>query len=405
MPASKFKQVLLDLNLIDNVDENDLISNLLKRPIKDSKINTPHTTATARDFSHQADTLYLPYDETLNPNKNKKKPAKKKGKKGKKATATTTLVDKNKKPAKEDIIYKYALVVVDLATNHMDAEALLSKSSDEAAVAIQKIYKRSYLSRPKVLEVDAGTEFRKEFKHQFSDIELRVKRTGRHRAQANVEGMNSIISNLLQRIMLKESLVKNKEMSNWIEHLPLVVKLINGYFSHKPIEIDAMDAPPTCEGDSCDILAVGTKVRIILEVPQEFISGKRTIGKFRVGDQRWDKKTRYITQIFIRPANPPMYKVDDIDVAYTKKQLQVIKSNETTPKVEKKFSTIKEIEDTDEDTEEDVVKIISKKKINNRIHYRILWSDKKRTYEARTEMLKYIPDMIEEFEANIKEKK
>jgi len=35
MPVSKFKQVLLDLNLIDDVEENDLISNLLKRPAQE----------------------------------------------------------------------------------------------------------------------------------------------------------------------------------------------------------------------------------------------------------------------------------------------------------------------------------------------------------------------------------
>jgi hypothetical protein len=80
----------------------------------------------------------------------------------------------------------------------------------------------------------------------------------------------------------------------------------------------------------------------------------------------------------MRPDSPPMYKVDDIDVAYTKNQLQVIKANETAPKVVKKYSTTEEIEDPDDDTEEDIIKIISKKKINNRIHYRILWSDKKR---------------------------
>mgnify|MGYP003386204243 FL=1 len=203
MPVSKFKQVLLELNLIDDVEENDLISNLLKIPLKDKRINTPRTTATARNFAHQADTLYLPHDETLNPLKNKKKPAKKKGKK---ATTTT-----DTKPTKQEIIYKYALVVVDLATSHMDAEPILSKSAEEATMAIKRIYKRKYLSKPKVLEVDDGTEFKGFFKQTFNDnLELRVKKTGRHRAQANVEGMNSIISHILQRIMLKK-IVREKQ--------------------------------------------------------------------------------------------------------------------------------------------------------------------------------------------------
>ena len=398
MPVSKFKQVLLELNLIDDVEENDLVSNLLKRPLKDKRINTPRTTATTRNFVHQADTLYLPHDETLNALKDKNKPTKKKGKK---ATTTT-----DTKPTKQEIIYKYALVVVDLATSHMDAEPILSKSAEEATIAIKRIYKRKYLSKPKVLEVDDGTEFKGFFKQTFNDnLELRVKKTGRHRAQANVEGMNSIISHLLQRIFLKESLEKNKEIGNWIAHLPLVVKFINEYFSHKPVEIDAIEAPFRCKGDSCNILEVGTKVRVILEVPQEFINKKRLTGKFRVGDSRFENKIRHITQIFMRPDSPPMYKVDEIDVAYTKNQLQVVKANETAPKVVKKYSTTEEIENQDDDTEEDIIKIISKKKINNRIHYRILWSDKKKTDVARTELIKYIPDMITEYEEKIKKKK
>lgn len=343
---------------------------------------------------HQADTLYLPHDETRNSNQ-AKTPAKKKGR-GKKKTTVTT-----KKSTKKDVIYKYALVVVDLATNNVDAEPLLSKSSDEATKAIQKIYKRKYLSKPHTLEVDDGTEFRGEFKDYFSNIELRVKRTGRHRAQANVEGMNSIISNLLQRMMIKESIIKRREFGDWVTNLPTVIKVINEYFSHKPIEIDAKEAPPTCKGDSCNILAVGTKVRIILEVPVEFTSKKRQIGKFRVGDTRWENKIRHITQIFMRPANPPMYKVDDIDVAYTKNQLQVVEANEKAPK-KVKIEVVPCAGSSDGIQE--VQEVIGKKKIGNKVHYNILWSDGEKSYEPRTGLIAYIPELIREYENNNKKK-
>jgi hypothetical protein len=202
--------------------------------------------------------------------------------------------------------------------------------------------------------------------------------------------------------MIKESIKKRREFGDWVTNLPIVIKVINEYFSHKPVEIDAMDAPPTCNGDSCNVLAVGTKVRIILEVPVEFISKKRQIGKFRVGDTRWQNKIRYITQIFMRPANPPMYKVDDIDVAYTKNQLQVIKADEKSPEQDK-IEVGVPVEGTSDGIQE-VQEVIGKKKVGNKVHYNILWSDGEKSYEPRTGLIEYIPELIREYENNNKKK-
>jgi len=56
-------------------------------------------------------------------------------------------------------VFKYALTVVDVASRFKEAEPLTSKNSDEVALAFQKIYKRSPLEWPEMLQVDPGREF------------------------------------------------------------------------------------------------------------------------------------------------------------------------------------------------------------------------------------------------------
>ena len=54
--------------------------------------------------------------------------------------------------------YKYALVVVDVASRYVDAEALTSKDSSKVAKVFKKIYSRK-LSFSNTIIVDPGTKF------------------------------------------------------------------------------------------------------------------------------------------------------------------------------------------------------------------------------------------------------
>ena len=54
--------------------------------------------------------------------------------------------------------YKYALLVVDVASRYAEAEALTSKDSNRVAKAFERIYSRR-LKFPRTLIVDPGTEF------------------------------------------------------------------------------------------------------------------------------------------------------------------------------------------------------------------------------------------------------
>ena len=51
------------------------------------------------------------------------------------------------------------MTVTDVASRYKEVEPIISKNSDEVAQAFQKIYKRSPLTSPKMLQVDPGREF------------------------------------------------------------------------------------------------------------------------------------------------------------------------------------------------------------------------------------------------------
>jgi hypothetical protein len=293
---SKYKKLLNALNLTKTENENNLINNLLKVPKKDKGLNVAHTYNPTQNGIHQIDILYLPHDTK----------------------------------------YKYCLVAVDLATAHMDAEALKTKDSTEVCKALIKIYKRRYLNIPETIEVDSGREFKNTFAAYWKDYaDIRTKEPGRHRQQAVVESMNGLLGKLLFMKMSEKELQTDKVNREWVKFLPLVVKEINHYLTHEPIVIDAMDDKniTRAEGPARNVIPIGTKVRVQLDNPIENVTNKKLIGKFRKTDFRWKQKPEEVTRVYLRPAAPPLYKVgENENVAYTFNQLQPVKDNEIAPK-------------------------------------------------------------------------
>ena len=84
--------------------------------------------------------------------------------------------------------YKYALTVVDVASRYKEAEPITSKDSREVAEAFNRIYKR-VLKWPKLLQVDAGTEFMGVVTKTLKDHDTNIRRAEAeyHRGQSIVE--------------------------------------------------------------------------------------------------------------------------------------------------------------------------------------------------------------------------
>ena len=95
--------------------------------------------------------------------------------------------------------YKYALTVVDVASRYKEAEPLSTKNSTEVANALQRIYKRSPLTWPDLLQVDPGREFMGSVSVLLSKHNVGVRRGEKaaHRSQAIVERFNRTLAERL----------------------------------------------------------------------------------------------------------------------------------------------------------------------------------------------------------------
>jgi hypothetical protein len=343
---TKLKDIFNELNI--TTSKNNLLHNLTQTPKKEPYKVAPHTTASKKFATEQADLLFLPDDEG----------------------------------------YKYLLVVTDIATRLTDAEPLKSKDSLYVAKAMKKIFKRKILNEPQRLEVDAGSEFKGEFKKSFNKVfNILVKVAGRHRQQSVVENKNYIIGTILNKRMLAEEINNDEESHSWVDILPSVIKAINKHYSHEPTIINATE-PIRTDKFSQDVLSEGTKVRVQLDNPVGYVAGKRLNGKFRTGDIRWTKEIHTITQFYLRPDQPVMYQLDNNDkVAYTKYQLQVVNENEEKPK-----STLPQ--------KWVVEKLLKRFKKSNKIYFLVKWKGyDKLTEEPRTNLIKDIPELVKDFEA------
>ena len=155
-------------------------------------IPRPHWTVSKPNQVHQADLLFLPHD---------------------------TIWGK---------VYRYALVVIDIASRYKDAQALRTKESGEISKCFIKIYSRR-LSWPDVLMVDPGREFMGGVTTLMEKHGVKIVRgqAGNHRSQAFVERANRTLSERLFSHQYAQEMVKDGRSRKWVKRLPLVLKAMN----------------------------------------------------------------------------------------------------------------------------------------------------------------------------------
>lgn len=270
---------------------------LWETPKKDKGLNKTHFSNTIeKGTTHQADLLFMPVDKG----------------------------------------YPYILVVVDVGSRKVDAEPIKNKDSSNIKKAFKTIYSRKHISMPTVMiQTDPGAEFNNPIvKKYFEDknVFMRFGRVGRSQQQAIVEAMNKKIAKALFNAMYAIEIETNEVNNEWVDNLPILIKLINRSTKHKIKKIEESKSP-VCSGDSCKLLDVGQKVHVILEEPREFLTDKKLIGKFRATDMRFEKQLRTIEQVILKPDLPPLYKVSGIKhTAFTKNQLKIIENEQIVEK-------------------------------------------------------------------------
>lgn len=340
----KFDDILDKLGIAKK-GENSLVKNLTAIPPKEPRNMEPHTVGAQLFATEQLDTLYLPDDNG----------------------------------------FKYLLVIVDIGSRLCDAEPMKTHDTKATIKALEKIYKRGVVKRPKRLEVDDGTEFKGDFEKHFKKFFTILRKVaGRSRQQSVVEAKNQQFSKVLNAKMTAEEINNDVTSKDWVDIVPQVVKLLNEHFAYTPKIVD-FAKPPRTDKFSRDILDVGTRVRIQLDKPVDYVEGKRLHGKFRTGDIRYTKQIGTITRFFLRPDQPVLYQVDNkTNVAYTRYQLQVVKANEVKPP-------------TKVQTKHYAQEIISKRKVKGKMYYTIRWEDDDTTEQDFEQVKDELPELLKEF--------
>lgn len=340
--------------------------NLYQRPKKETKAESAHYNfAYSPNVNHQADLLYLPDDEG----------------------------------------YKYCLVVTDIATRKSDAEPMKEKSSIATKKALQKIYSRGILQMPETLTMDSGKEFHGDVIKYCQDNTIAYKhaKVGRHKQLSVVESTNKYLAKGLFYRMTAQEINTGETSREWIEVLPEMIKYINKKRITEPPQKPSRTKKnaPICSGNDCNLLELGTKVRVVLDNPLDYATDKKLHGRFRVTDIRWDPVIRTVTNYMLFPNQPPLYMLDDenrengVDTkaAYTLKQLQVVPDGEQAPPP----SVIK-----GKPTQYVVEKILAKKKEKNRVYLLVKWKgwpdEKDQTWELRSELIKTAAKAVNDFE-------
>ena len=276
--------------------------------------------------------------------------------------------------------FKYALVVVDVASKQVQVRAQKTRSSKETLKSIKSIYGtgRRILPKPIILQADGGTEFKGVVKEWIKDsgIALRISTPYRHQQQSVVEAMNKVIGSAIIKIQANDELINNDDVliTEWTTFLPEIVNVINENTTEVKAKRYTGNEKIRCKGDECYAYKEGTKVRVALRRDD-----------FRSGDIRWSKKAHTIEKVLLFPNRPIMYMINGYKNAFYKTELKPYKEI-----VGKKVVEKYEIE-----------RLKRRFKKNGKIFYKVKWKNyRKLTDEPRSNLIRDVPDMVIAFEAN-----
>ena len=274
------------------------------------RIPRPRFNVSTPNEVHQADLLFLPHD----------------------------------RPGRGRKLYKYALTVVDVASRYKEAEPLASKEAREVAGALERIYKRSPLSWPKLLQVDPGKEFMGAVLPLLArhNTEVRRGRVDIHRDQAIVERFNrTLAERLFGYQYAQEMLLPEGERSvEWVARLPAIVAALNNeptrLIGKKPQ--DAIEANSVAQSRSSSVLpgrAVGLEEeRLSSDADLRYLyqPGEQEGGRRRATDPIWSLEVYEQARAEIRPGEPVVYYLrDGPKRGFVREELQVVPWNTKLP--------------------------------------------------------------------------
>ena len=221
--------------------------------------------------------------------------------------------------------YRYALTVVDVASRFKEAEPLTSKTAAEVADGLARIYKRSPLRWPKILQVDPGREFMGAVSQLLAKHSVQVRR-GRvdiHRDQSVVERWNRTLAERLfgHQYAQEMRLPSGQRSTEWVARLPRVVAALNGEVTRltgkKPS--DAIKAKTLRRGaqKSSSVVPgrpVGLKEQKVpsgVGVCYLYQPGELEGGHRRATDPMWSLEVHRLGRSVTKPDEPVLYYLQD----------------------------------------------------------------------------------------------
>ena len=237
-------------------------------------------------------------------------------------------------------VYRYALVVIDVASRYKDAQALKTKDSGEISKCFIKIYSRR-LSWPGVLMVDPGREFMGGVTTLMEKHGVKIQRgqAGNHKSQAFVERANRTLSERLFSFQYAQEMVKDGRSKKWVKRLPQVLKAMNSeptrVIGKDPSSAIGMEKVGVASGEYKRPVGLeevqlppGVLVRY-LYAPGEGGGGE----KRRATDPIWSLGVYYLSRSVVSSDQPVLYylSTDAPKRGFVREELLVVPSNTELP--------------------------------------------------------------------------
>jgi hypothetical protein len=298
--------------------------------------------------------------------------------------------------------YSILLVAVDLATREFDIEPMKSAvdkktkkeaiTAEDALNALKAMFKRKHIKKPYAsLSSDGGPEFKASFhKYCFDNSILHtVSERGRHKQQAPVESLNRQLGRLFNGYMNKMELKTGKDYCEWTDIIDVVREKLN--------KIRKVPATAKSMKDVTykvpDIITKpkfkeGNLVYRLLDHVENALGKKQPTEQYREGDYRWDRIPRRIEQVFIYTGHQTY--------RYQLKGLPHVSFADWELKPSKEEEELFEVR-----------QFLESRKVGNKIELLTWYYNEKKaesSWQPRSEMIKYVPDMVKAFEDKDKKK-
>ena len=236
--------------------------------------------------------------------------------------------------------YKYALTVVDVASRFKEAEPLTSKGAAEVAEALSRIYKRSPLKWPKLLQVDPGKEFMGAVSQLLAKhgVSVRRGRVDVHRDQGIVERFNRTLAERLFEHQYAQEMLSEQRSSEWVARLPAVVAALNGEVTRligkrpsEAIRRKAVSARPAAPARHRPIGFKEQKLPPEVGVRYLYQPGELEGGRRRATNPTWSLTVHRVERTVTKSDDPVVYYLDGPSRSFVREELQVVPPGTQSP--------------------------------------------------------------------------